>query len=57
MATKTRPCTVLYKAMENLQEMCDLLIGVAGFCIDSFLKLQSGNNYAHLPVNLVIKEK
>ena len=43
MATKTRPCIVLYKATGNPRESCDLPIGVAGFCIASFLKLQSGN--------------
>ena len=44
MATRTRPCMVLYKAKGNPREMCDQPIGVAGFCMASFLKLQSGNN-------------
>ena len=48
MATKTRPCIVLCKATGNLWEMCDKVcdkvIGVAGFCIASFLKLRSGND-------------
>ena len=43
MVTKTRPCIVLYKATGNPREKCDEPIGMAGFCIASFLKLQSGN--------------
>ena len=39
VATKTRPCIVLYKAAGNPREMCDQPIVVAGFCIVSFLKL------------------
>ena len=38
MATKMRPCIVLYMATGNLREKCK------GFCIASFLKLHSGNN-------------
>ena len=40
------PCIVivLYKATGNPQEICNKPIGVAGFCIASFVKLQSGNN-------------
>ena len=44
MATKTRPCIILYKATGNPREMCDSQIGVAGFCNASFLKLLSRNN-------------
>ena len=41
---KTHPCIVLYMAAGNPREMCDKAIGVAGFCIVSFLKHQSCNN-------------
>ena len=44
MVTKTRPCMVLYKATGNPRERFDSPIGMAGFCIASFLELQSGNN-------------
>ena len=44
MATKTRPCIVLYKATGNPRERFDSPKGIAGFCIASFLKLQSSNN-------------
>ena len=44
MATKMRPCIALYKAMGSSREMCDYPIRVAGFCIASFFKLQSGIN-------------
>ena len=44
MVTKTRPGIVLYKATGNPREMCDSPVGMAGFCIASFLKLQSGSN-------------
>ena len=44
MVAKTRPCIVLCKATGDPREMCDKPIGVAGFRIPSFLKLQSGNN-------------
>ena len=37
MATKTRPCIVLCKATGNPCAMYDLPIGMAGFCIASFL--------------------
>ena len=54
MATKTRPCIVLYKATGNPREMCNYPIGVAGFCIASFLNLQSGNNNLHCIVSDII---
>ena len=41
VATKTRPCFVLYKATGNPRGKCDYSIGVAGFCIASFLITKS----------------
>ena len=53
MATKTCPCIVSYKTTGNRREMCGWPIGVAGFCIASFLKLQSGNKHSKLPENQI----
>ena len=49
MTTKMSACIVVYKATGNPQETCDEPLGVAGFCIASFLKLQSDNKvkYKH----------
>ena len=44
MATKTRPCIVLYRVTGNQRKMCDEPIGVAGFFIASILKLHLNNN-------------
>ena len=42
VATNTCPSFRSYEATGNPREVCDKPIGVAGFCISSFLKLQSG---------------
>ena len=54
MATKTRPCIVLYKATGNPRERYDKPIGVTGFCIASFLKLRSGNKQRYLPATILM---
>ena len=54
VATKTRPCIVLYKATGNPRERFDSPIGMAGFCIASFLKLQSGNKILDSIINSII---